>query len=228
MSLITSFALVLVAADPPAAAPPPIVVESLDVRSLPGRTVFEPGRPVVVQPLDRLHSPVPVPRDPLRGEVPTPAPKRPSAEDDSPGYHAVWNDPAHFAQPDYGLDGMPVPRGAAVLYEGMSLVVHEGGQYELRYVVEAPRTPVTIHLQLQVTVEEVLVGTVTLPPVTLRHDNDFPNPVRSGGLPPRIPTRTWQVRSTGYSPVLRKLSGQNRVGMAVTRVGAARFGSLPE
>lgn len=146
-------------------------------------------------------------------------------------FSAVFREPAHFPVLAFGSCGCTRARDAALIYEGMTLAVGKDGNYEVRMVIEAPRRPVVIHMQLQVheyaqdplldgKLVAVPVGTITLAPITLESDPDVPRHQTS---------RTFQVRRGGYSHVLREIElAESSSRYTITRVGTARFGRIPD
>ena len=145
-----------------------------------------------------------------------------------PGMHAVFEQAAHFPLPGFGLQGEHVPQGAAVIYEGMSITVYDAGRYEVRFILEAPLTTVTLRLQLPVyrrqpgppeIMPPVLIGMVTLPPITV-----CPEPADCGH-----PSAAWLIRHRGWSPLLQEASClPGAEGFTIGRTGVARFGSKPD
>lgn len=133
-----------------------------------------------------------------------------------PGTHAVFETAAHFPHPAFGPSGEPVAQGAAVIYEGMIFTSLGNGNYEVRFIVESPLTPVTLRLQFGLWENGLQRGTVTLPPVTL-----CPTPTVCGH-----PSHAWLVVHQGWSPVLARAGADCQ--FSVTRSGTARFGSKPD
>lgn len=149
-------------------------------------------------------------------------------------FSAVFREAAHFPLHAFGSCGRTRLRDAALIYEGMTLAVAKSGEYEVRMVLEAPRRPVVIRMQLEVheyvqdprpsgtapQVAVVPIGTITLAPITLEPDWDAPRHQTS---------RTHRVRRGGYSHLLREVSlAENSSSYTITRAGTARFGTIPD
>lgn len=139
------------------------------------------------------------------------------------GYSAVFDTPAHFPVPAFTQAGLAVPGDAIVIYEGMSLALQPTGEYEVRFVVEAPATDITLLLQFEIWQNGQYSGTVTLPPVRL--DSGSADEPRGN-----LPSRSWTVKHNGYSHRLARLASQPpgpMYGLTITRHGTARCGTLP-
>lgn len=150
-----------------------------------------------------------------------------SAQAEAPDWRrAIFAGPAHFPLPAFDQYAARTLGEAAVIHEGMALTVLDPhGNYELRLVVEAPRTRVTLRLQLHVdcvepapgAVQRAQVGTITLPPMTLDPDD------RETA---EDPAAVWLIQHRGNSPVLRQVYGDPG-SHEVRRTGTARFGTVP-
>ena len=144
-----------------------------------------------------------------------------SAPDEESGaFTAVFSTPAHFStgQCESGLCSRRPP---VVIYEGMTVRVSRDGCYELRGVVEGPRLPTIIRLQLTFSAKGRQIATVTPAPITLKPESD------SGSHLPNE-TQHWFIRRTGYSDVLRDWQTQEHHGLSVQRSGVAQTGQVPE
>ncbi len=147
-------------------------------------------------------------------------------EDDQliPQWQAVFEQSAHFPRSYFNIAGRKEIRPAAILYEGMTVAVTEGGHYEVRFVVESPRTPLVVRLQFIVYIQGQAYcppqpcGTITLPPITI-----CPEPTESSH-----PTKAWSVSHRGWSPVLAKTTGRDAARYTIQRTATARFGSEPD
>ncbi len=152
----------------------------------------------------------------------------------SKGAWAVFADPARFQTSYDPRCATGHPRDTAMIYEGMTLGVAIDGRYEVRYVLEAPLTPVRLFLQLQLSHEDGRpIGTITLPPVAVPSKAIVPRDPES----PQPRSQTWLVRQAGYSFHLSNyLSGRatdatrlSNIGMIrLSRSGRAQFGGVPE
>ncbi|MCC7423430.1 MAG: hypothetical protein IT428_24400 [Planctomycetaceae bacterium] len=143
-------------------------------------------------------------------------------------YHAVFKDPAHF--PLWGFDRtqVSIAPNAAVLYEGMSVsLASKPGCYEVRFMMEAPRMPVTVRMQIGIYRGPTFLGTITLPPFTVQPDNNRQGYYGLEDLADQVPTKSWQFRHTGYSHLLLRVTPKTAGEFSFTRTGTARFGSLP-
>jgi hypothetical protein len=114
------------------------------------------------------------------------------------------------------------------IYEGMSIEVYEGGNYEVRYQVEAPLVETTLRMQLQFRTIDSKVGTVTLAPVHLHEGRDDDRNVSS---------QSYQVVQRGHSVALGRAADHlrkdlNRIDTLpqapFTRTGTTRFGAVPQ
>lgn len=137
---------------------------------------------------------------------------------------AVFSEAACFAISEAGSPhSVQVLAGASqrspiMIYEGMSVTVYADGRYEMRALLDGPRTPAILRLQLHFAVPEGDIAQVTLPPVRLipseRSPADLPNE-----------SQTWFVRRTGWSPLLADLQASHQI--TVRRSGTSQSGSLP-
>jgi hypothetical protein len=158
---------------------------------------------------------------------------------------AVFQQPAFFPVPEFRIDGSRIERDGALIHEGMFLTASSDGTYEVRFVVETPRMPVTLRLQLPIfqrasagtttfsqseanltlppgksITDCNFVGTITLPPIHLS-----PDPLRSDRSQPVV----YLVSQQGYSNILQRiLSAPDKSstceGWRLVRRGTARFG----
>jgi hypothetical protein len=154
---------------------------------------------------------------------------------------AVFTTPAHFPKWGFTQCGRQVPLRGLLIYEGMTVALGDHGEYEVRCTVEAPQTPVVVHLQLVVAKQvteptldgnqyrQAELGTITLPPITLVPEENQ-NFIAHDSRDRHQPSRTYHIRQRGYSHVLRALSREieDRQNWTVTRKGTARFGSVPD
>jgi hypothetical protein len=158
-----------------------------------------------------------------------------------PKWMAVFREAAHFPVIGFGKYGDEHTRDVVIIYESMSFTATETGQYEVRFMVEVPRTQVVMRLQLhfhryvldpqpagqtpRITAHRV--GTITLAPITLQ-----------AGESQTEESQTFAVSRRGYSEVLREIAGNvldtngnvrrdEADRYTISRSGTARVGSAP-
>ena len=150
---------------------------------------------------------------------------------------AVFRNPCHFPYHDpWDCYGSTSETGV-VIYEDMKLVVGENGQYELSFVAESPRLPVTLRLQFRIWMKpknndpDREQGTLTIPPIVFEPSDEAGRQDSS---------ETFLVRRTGYSHALKCLSVKDACGCTsscrcseqtqcrLQRTGVARFGGVPD
>jgi hypothetical protein len=173
-------------------------------------------------------TPIPTPRerDPNTGSRNA---KIGTDEQEPPDASAVFDEPAHFPLPAFGPFAEFAPQNALIIYEGMTLNVFQHGKYEVRFVAEAPQTPVVVRLQLRLdfmSADNLTIArtsTITLPPITIRTDPD---------ADPLQPSKSWRITHNGRSSALLRAmqcAGACALrGVNVSRAGTARFGSIPQ
>lgn len=144
-----------------------------------------------------------------------------------------FDKPAQFPMPGFASGGEPAPTAGAIIYEGMRLIVREGGEFDVIMTVGIPDRPVTLRLQLKFCVtargsdDLPREFTITLPPIELNPvlrtvDLDLgPPPLRDAA---RL---TFHVNHEGFSPVLQDFQDDFGGNVTVTRDGVARFGTTP-
>ncbi len=136
---------------------------------------------------------------------------------------------AHFAWLSFDREEQPLPRDVLTIYEGMTIDVFHGGNYEVRYQVEAPLVETTLRMQLQFrTNSNNKVGTVTLAPVNIHEGRNEDRHVSS---------QSYQVVQRGHSVALSRAAYHLREDINVidtlplppfTRTGTTRFGAVPQ
>lgn len=134
---------------------------------------------------------------------------------------AVFDTPAEFPRPGFTSLGGVFAKSGAVIYEGMTVSAEPSGRYEVRYVVESPKTPVILRLQLVVHQSGRPVGTLTLPPVTIVQDDESL---------PQEPSVAYLVRQKGFSHQLHRMLSTDPSGQttSIVRAGTARYGGVPK
>ncbi len=180
---------------------------------------------------------------------------RPSPSSTGYRFTAIFDSAAQFPFPEFGFpnaeygDGGPrIDRDGLIIEEGMFVQANADGRYEIRFVVRAPRIPVSLRLQLTILKSEsITVGLYDTTPI--REEELL------GKRPPKIkfakssrpvgtitlpqiylkPDRTqsdngedvaWLVTHKGYSRILQQLliEENGAVNCRLLRKGTARFG----
>jgi len=144
-------------------------------------------------------------------------------------YH--FDHPARFPVTKFGSNCCGFEGEGAIIHEGMRLLVRQDGQYEVRFNITGPPTPLTLRLQLILFAEgkpnssvgRPIPRTLTLPPVVVQPsgENAFPNNV-DGGVDPI----SYIVSVRGYSQILKESHHEPTDHLLlVKRNGTARFGN---
>lgn len=133
---------------------------------------------------------------------------------------------AHFPVPRYDQMGNSLTRDGLLIYEGMRLIVHPDGAYDVEFTATVPNTPVTIHLQLVLTprTPQFEPLRITLPPIRLEP------PSRTALGDPAA--NTFHVNHRGYFVHFDQARSArvhplpfNFDSWEVARYGTARFGT---
>jgi hypothetical protein len=113
----------------------------------------------------------------------------------------------------------------AVIHEGMRLLTSSDGRYQVRMIVTAPNTAVTMRLQLLLydDTSKPFPSTITLPTIRLEMADDSNNDGYVDDTPPNGGPvfKPYLVRLKGYSHVVREREGKF---LLAKRIGTARFG----
>jgi len=124
---------------------------------------------------------------------------------------------AHFPLRDFGPRGEVMDRPGAVIYEDMVFSFDRDGNYNLRFTIETPAMPTTIHMQLLLQPGEGRPWyTITLPAMVFRPDEG-----KAGWPKPKL-HRDYVVE--GRSEILHRCYAEMGKGATIRRTGSARFG----
>ncbi len=134
---------------------------------------------------------------------------------------AVFAGPAHFSMDTDSCGHIGVQKNPVMIYEGMSVTVFGDGRYEVRAMLDAPRIPAILRLQLTFAAESGDFTTVTLPPISLK-----PGTADRSSADLANETQTWFVRRTGYSRMLQNLPIRIDA-VQVRRSGTVQVGQIP-
>ena len=132
---------------------------------------------------------------------------------------AVFADAAHFATGNCETGGSCSGQSPVMIYEGTSVRLTGDGCYEVRGIVEGPRVPAILCLQMTFFTRDSKLTTVTLPPI-----RPLPEIITSQLA---NETQVWFIRRTGYSDVLKNWPGPEH-SLTVTRIGTAQIGQIPD
>jgi hypothetical protein len=155
-------------------------------------------------------------------------------------YH--FDHPARFPMTRFGAPCCGFEGEGAVIHEGMRLLAHQDGRYEVRFNITAPSTPIVLRLQLILFQENKKLPeprshddpkgapvprTITLAPILIRPDTSdsksFPNDPEGGTYP-----TSYFVSAQGYSQVIKETQGSDTGPdhfLLVKRIGTARLGA---
>lgn len=125
--------------------------------------------------------------------------------------------PAHFPEPRFALNGQRMDGAGVIIYEGMRFTAVRDGSYVIAFAVSAPKTAVTIDLQLDFT--QKCQFTLTIPSIEL----DPRNKSFRGNNPREV----YYVTHVGYSSQIAQNFGELPFTQ-LNRTGSARIGSWPE
>jgi hypothetical protein len=143
-------------------------------------------------------------------------------------FTAVFSSPAHFSHSHVRLNSPTTllpsvsQRSPIMIYDGMTVSIEKSGRYEVRAVIDGPRVPAILRLQLTFNRDGSDVAAVTLAPIRL-----IPRETVSTDLPNE--TQTWFVRRTGFSVALADLVATRESDSAiyVRRSGTSQSGQIP-
>ncbi len=173
--------------------------------------------------------------DPMDQSQPDALASQPEADDLTDDKSSrVWtyhfDHPARFPKAEFGTACCAFEGEGAIIHEGMRVLAREDGQYEVRFNITTPPTPVLLRLQLILFPPDPpdknggqpIPRTLTLPPISLRPWGSEPylDDSRAGNDPV-----SYLVRLRGYSQIIKEVQTDNGSFLLVKRIGTARFGS---
>jgi hypothetical protein len=196
------------------------------------RTDLVPHDPFSYQPRVNV-IPLPPPRsaNPFGQSSSSSSDQRPDVDeiiDDPSGrvwtYH--FDLPARFPRSQFGFGKAccAFEGEGALIHEGMRVLARQDGQYEVRFNITTPATPILLRMQLVLHEEGNALPprTLTLPPIPLKPWGMDPYP---DATQPKFEPVSYLVRVRGYSQVVKEIQQGNGHFLLVKRIGSARFGS---
>ncbi len=126
-----------------------------------------------------------------------------------------FKSPAVFTRTEYARSAQEVPQTGMVLLEGMELTATGDGHWELTIPYLEPKTPTTLHLQIQLTSDGRTWYPITIQPIRIESytTSDLDETASSSNGKPIV--------CKGFSPMLRDANG---LILQARRRGFAEFG----